>query len=108
MLIDKYLGDALYAAMVYVLLRIVSSAAPRRIALASMAIMILVEVFQLTMIPARLLASDKLAVRILARALGTEFAFRDLNAYGVGIFAIYHLDLACAHVRGRAGCRDKR
>ena len=87
-IVDKYLGDALYAAMVYVLITLVWRASTWRIALASMMIMTIIEVSQLTMIPAHLLASDRLAVRILARLLGTEFAFRDLLAYAVGIAGI--------------------
>jgi len=89
---DKYLGDALYAAMVYAILSLASRAAPWRKAIASMAIMTALEIFQLTMIPAHLLASDKLAVRIFARLLGTEFALRDLLAYAIGIFGIYFSD----------------
>ena len=84
-LIDKYLGDALYAAMVYVILRLFSRAAPWRNAALAMAIMTLIEIFQLTMIPAHLAASRQLLVRIAARLMGIEFSFLDLLAYAVGI-----------------------
>ena len=89
---DKYLGDALYAAMVYVILRLIWRTAA--VAAAAMAVMTILEVFQLTMIPARMLASDQLIVRICARLLGTEFSFVDLLAYAVGIGCIYLLDFA--------------
>jgi hypothetical protein len=87
---DKYLGDALYAAMVYAILRLVSTSASA--ALCAMLIMTSLELFQLTMIPARLLASEHLIMRICARLLGVEFSFLDLLAYGVGIGCIYLVD----------------
>jgi rRNA processing protein Krr1/Pno1 len=86
---DKYLGDALYAAMVYAILRLISRAYSRRTAVTAMAIMTAIEFFQLTMIPAHLLRSPHLIVRICARLIGTEFSFLDLLAYAVGITGIY-------------------
>ena len=86
-ILDKYLGDALYAAMVYVILRLLWRTAA--VALPAMAIMTAIELFQLTMIPARMLASEHWIVRICARLMGTEFSFLDLLAYGVGIGCIY-------------------
>ena len=88
-LFDKYLGDALYAAMVYAILRLFSRGA---VAVPAMAVMTIIELFQLTMIPAHLLASEHLIVRICARLMGTEFSFLDLLAYGVGIGCIYLAD----------------
>jgi Protein of unknown function (DUF2809) len=56
---DKYLGDALYAAMVYTILRLSWMAAVRaRLAVSAMAIMTVIELFQLTMIPAHLLTNE--------------------------------------------------
>jgi hypothetical protein len=55
-LIDKYLGDALYAVMIYVLLSLAWTSPARSRALAAMAI--------------------------------TEFSFRDLLAYAVGIAGV--------------------
>ena len=75
---DKYLGDALYAAMVCTLVRPTWVAA---------LVMVAIECFQLTGIPAGLLASDSLPLRLLARALGTHFSLLDLAAYAVGIAA---------------------
>jgi hypothetical protein len=87
---DKYLGDALYATMVYAILRLVWRT--RSVAAWAMAVMTVIELFQLTMIPARMLTSEHLIARICARAIGTEFSFLDLLAYGVGIACIYLLD----------------
>ena len=89
-ILDKYLGDGLYAAMVYVILRLLWKTAA--VALPAMAVMTSIELFQLTMIPARLLASEHWIVRICARLMGTEFSFLDLLAYGVGIGCVYLFD----------------
>jgi len=99
---DKYLGDALYAAMVYVILRLLWRTAA--VALPAMAVMTVIELFQLTMIPARMLASEHWIVRICARLMGTEFSFLDLLAYAVGIGCIYLLDswLFDSSLRSRA------
>ena len=75
---DKYLGDALYTAMVCTIV-------PRTWAVALL--MVAIECFQLTGIPAGLLTSDSWALRKLARLLGTQFSFFDLAASAVGIAA---------------------
>jgi hypothetical protein len=95
--IDKYLGDALYAAMIYVILRLLWRAAPLAVALSAMAVMTLIELFQLTMIPAHMLANQYLIVRICARLMGAEFSFLDLLAYAVGIGCIYLADSSHSH-----------
>src|SRR5256885_14138433 len=64
---DKYLGDALYAMMVYGILRMVSKAAVS--AVCAMVLMTAIELFQLTMIPAHMLGSEHLMTRICARLL---------------------------------------
>jgi hypothetical protein len=87
-IIDKYLGDALYAAMVYVILRLLWRATAVAVGMSAMITMTLVELFQLTMIPAHMLASDHLISRICARLMGTEFSFLDLLAYAAGIACI--------------------
>lgn len=91
---DKYLGDALYAAMVYAILRLFVRAAPA--ALYATAVMIAIELFQLTLIPAHMLANGNAIVRICGRLLGTQFHLADLVAYAVGIACIYLMD---AHSR---------
>jgi hypothetical protein len=91
-ILDKYAGDALYAAMVYVIVSLVWQTSRLRKAALAMLIMTALEVFQLTMIPAHMLASGNLATRIVARLLGTEFSFRDLLAYAVGILGVFILD----------------
>jgi hypothetical protein len=87
---DKYLGDALYAAMAYAILRLFWRGAA--VAVYAMAVMTAIELFQLTLIPAQLLASRHLVVRICARLMGTEFSFLDLLAYSVGIGTILFVD----------------
>jgi hypothetical protein len=87
---DKYLGDALYAAMVYGILRLSWRAAVS--AVSAMVVMTAIELFQLTMIPANMLASEHLMTRICARLMGVQFSFLDLLAYAVGIGCIYLVD----------------
>lgn len=87
---DKYPGDALYAMMLYCILRLFREAAAA--ALGAMAIMTALESFQLTMIPAQLHANENAAIRLCARLLGTEFGFGDLLAYAAGIACIYWWD----------------
>jgi hypothetical protein len=87
---DKYLGDALYAMMVYGILRLWSGSAVS--AVGAMVAMTAIELFQLTMIPAHMLASEHMMVRVCARLLGVQFSFLDLLAYGVGIGCIYLVD----------------
>lgn len=87
-LFDKYLGDALYAAMVYAVVRL--SGLTARVALWSGVIMAAIELFQLTGIPAALHRSGPLPVRLFARLLGTVFSWFDLAAYaaGIGVMAV--------------------
>ncbi len=87
---DKYLGDALYATMVYGILRLLSRASVS--AVCAMVAMTAIELFQLTMIPAHMLGNEHLIARICARLIGVEFSFLDLLAYGVGIGCIYLVD----------------
>lgn len=87
---DKYLGDALYAMMVYAILRL--GWKPAASAVSAMAVMTAIELFQLTMIPAHLLASEHWITRVCARLMGVGFSFLDLLAYAVGIGCIYLVD----------------
>ncbi len=91
-LFDKYLGDALYAAMVYVLFQLSGRIA--RVALWAAVTMTAIEFFQLTRIPADMLRSRYLAIRICARLLGTDFSVLDLLAYAVGIGCLAAIDRA--------------
>jgi hypothetical protein len=91
-LIDKYLGDALYAILAYLLLSLLRPGAAvwKRAALAC-AVMLAIEAFQLTLIPARLARTDSAPLRLLAVALGTTWSWWDVAAYAVGIalFALF-------------------
>lgn len=88
--LDKYLGDALYAAMVYGILRMFQGAG--RAAGWAVAVMTGIELFQLTGLPAAWFASEVGAVRLGARLLGVQFSLMDLLAYGVGIGLVYWWD----------------
>ena len=90
--IDKYLGDALYSAMVYTWISLFTRVTPLRKAVIAMSIMTVIELFQLTLIPAQMALSPNIAIRIPARLLGTQFSFLDLFAYAVGICGVFFLD----------------
>jgi hypothetical protein len=89
-LFDKYLGDALYAAMIYAILRLWWTS--RAAAVWAAAILIAVESFQLTSIAARMLENEQFMVRLAARLMGTHFSYLDLLAYGVAIGCMYVVD----------------
>jgi hypothetical protein len=87
---DKYLGDALYAAMVYVLFRLTGRIA--HVAVWAAVTMIAIELFQLTGIAAGMLRSGSAPERLCARLLGTDFSLLDLLAYAAGIVCIAAVD----------------
>src|SRR5436305_9211201 len=66
-LFDKYLGDAFYAAMVYVLFRLTGRIA--RVAVWAAVTMTAIELCQLTRVPAGMLRSGYPAVRACGRLL---------------------------------------
>ncbi len=85
-IVDKYAGDALYAAMVFLLISLFSPAlSPRARAFAALVIMTALEVFQLTLLPREMSNSSYIMVRVAGRLLGTTFSWLDLVAYYVGI-----------------------
>ena len=100
-LVDKYLGDALYAAMVYALLRLWIRSAG--VTIPAFVLMVCIELFQLTGIPAAMYASEQLLVRICGRLLGTSFSIFDLFAYAVGIGAMHVLDVRRSRSTRHAG-----
>lgn len=88
-LLDKYLGDALYSVMAYLLLALCRcGGTSQRRGVVAMVAMTGLELFQLTGIPLAMVRSGNLAMKIIGRLLGTTFAWQDLVAYGVGIAAI--------------------
>lgn len=92
LLLDKYLGDALYAAMFYVILRACRKPTPA--ALWAMLAMTVIECFQLTGIPAHLFSTGHPIIRLVARLLGTGFSLLDLLAYVAGIACLWAVESA--------------
>jgi hypothetical protein len=92
-LIDKYLGDVVYAAVFYLVLGIVwNRGGTRSKALLTLLFVLAVEVFQLTLIPLRFSQSDSFFLRFASILLGTQFAWPDIVAYLVGIVGVYFFD----------------
>ena len=90
---DKYLGDMLYAVLMYWLMSFVwTRAMPLTKLLLTTLIMILIEAFQLTGLPLSFRRSESVALHVFAIALGTTFSFFDIIAYLVGIVLVYLFD----------------
>ena len=88
LLSDKYMGDALYAVMVYLLLAFCRcGAAPLRLGVLTMIIMTALELFQLTGMPLRMTSNGSLLLHGIGRLMGTVFGWPDLVAYAAGVFA---------------------
>jgi len=91
---DKYLGDALYAVLIYLLLAIWRPRDPVWLrAVVSFALAFAVELFQLTGIPVSLIASENLAVKLFGIALGAHFRWWDVLAYALGIAFVVGVSL---------------
>lgn len=87
-LYDQNLGDALYAAAVYLMLGLLRPRWPAvRLALVALAACVAVELFQLTGIPARYASYSP--VRWL---LGTHFAWVDFVCYAAGVGSATAID----------------
>lgn len=90
---DKYLGDALYAVMVYLILSLLwaggSALYKAWIVLVAMS---MIETFQLTHIPLLFSRSENMLLKLAAILLGTQFSWLDLLAYLIGIVIISSLD----------------
>src|SRR5688572_30627041 len=90
---DKYLGDALYAVMVYLLVTILwGEGNPPKKAILTVAFMSMIEAFQLTLIPLQFRSSEHTILKVISILLGTTFSWLDLLAYLIGILGIYIVD----------------
>ncbi len=108
-LLDKYPGDALYAVMVFLLLRLVFTRADSaRLIAAAAAVMLGLELFQLTDIPLGWSRHAALPVRLAGRLLGTAFSWLDLLAYAAGLAAAWTLGRFSADTAGAASFRGGR
>ncbi|MBM7844917.1 MULTISPECIES: DUF2809 domain-containing protein [Herpetosiphon] len=98
-LFDNYLGDALYAAMLFMLLLVL---APRltlaKAALISFGVVVLIELFQLTNIPLAMRSHENSLLRLIAIVLGTTFNGWDLVSYAIGILIFFGYEAYWARV----------
>ena len=107
---DKYLGDAVYAAVFYLVMSLTwSEGAVTVKAILATAYVVSVEIFQLTQIPAQLNQSANLVVRAFAYVvLGSAFGWWDMLAYGVGIGGIAWVDKLYLRADDRPGITNHR
>jgi hypothetical protein len=83
---DKYLGDALYAILLYLCVTCLwPKKSPAWRATVSTITVAAIETFQLTGIPHQLSQSGSTPLNLLSRALGTHFSWLDMLAYIAGI-----------------------
>lgn len=94
-ILGKYLGDALYAAMVYILLALLMRriGTPGRFVLA-LILMVGIELFQLTHIPLGMRSSETTVFRLLSILLGTTFSWYDIAAYLIGLIMMVGVDIS--------------
>ncbi len=94
LVIDKYLGDALYAVMFYLLLSLFwPQGTPARKAAIILIFVTAIELFQLTGIPLGMRQRDNIGLKALSIVLGTGFSWWDMAAYGAGVMGVYGSDL---------------
>lgn len=95
-LFDTYLGDALYAAMVFDLILLVRpSVALHRAAALAFGLVCLIELFQLTNIPLAMREQGNPLLKLVSIVLGTKFGIIDILFYALGIVALLALELYC-------------
>lgn len=96
-LFDKYLGDALYAVMLYLFLRLASPSARLGIhRVAALLLVLAIECFQLTGLPLAWQSSDSVVLQALSIAVGTHFSAWDILAYVVGLASVFACDCRVA------------
>ena len=92
-LFDKYLGDVLYAVLLYLFLCLLwEKSTPVKRAILACGVMIVIETFQLTGLALQFSRSSSLLLKLIAVVLGTSFSWLDMLAYLVGILGIYVFD----------------
>ncbi|MFE3828124.1 DUF2809 domain-containing protein [Streptomyces sp. NPDC059092] len=102
--VAKYGGDALYTALVYVLVVLaVPRVRPRTAAAVALAFSVAVELLQLTGVPAEL-AARSTAARLV---LGSTFNAPDLLWYAVGAAVGWGVHAGCARVSGQRASRGR-
>lgn len=94
-ILGNYLGDALYAAMIYILLALLMGRVGTlaRFVLA-LILMVGIELFQLTHIPLAMRSSETTVLRLLSILLGTTFSWYDIAAYLIGLIMIVGVDIS--------------
>lgn len=90
---DKYLGDALYAVMLYLGFRLLWPAHGKgRHLIFATAFVLLIEAFQLTGIPANMRLQSSSIQKLISVALGTKFHLFDIIAYLIGNLSAWLID----------------
>jgi len=98
-ILDKYLGDALYAILFYLIFKLLlPKKTITQISLYSLLAVLSIELFQLTGIPLWLRQSDNKLAFYLSIALGTKYSFLDVIAYLIGLISVAFIDSAVHNI----------
>lgn len=90
---DEYLGDVLYASLIYLLIKLFfANLNPKQIFFSTLLLCFCIEIFQLTSIPLALLKSEIIFVKLIGHLLGTTFQFIDIISYIFGAALLYFID----------------
>lgn len=107
-ILDKYLGDALYAVLFYLIFKLLL---PKKntfhLSLYSLITVLAIEAFQLTGIPLELRQSGNQFAYYLSIALGTKFSYLDIVAYMVGIVSVACIDDVISGVKSKTSGKEK-
>ena len=107
-ILDKYLGDALYAVLFYLIFKLLL---PKKkilhLSLYSLITILAIEAFQLTGIPLELRQSGNQLAYYLSIALGTKFSYLDIVAYMVGIVSVACIDGVISGVKSKTSGKEK-
>lgn len=91
-ILDKYLGDLLYALMFYYIFKLFLANHWHRVGL-TFSLMIIFEVLQLIGISQILRSYQFLPYNILAILIGSQFSFLDILAYTIGLIIVSFIEL---------------
>lgn len=106
-ILDKYLGDALYAVLFYLIFKLLLP--KKKILHLSLCLItvLAIEAFQLTGIPLHLRQSGNQLAYYLSIALGTKFSYLDIVAYMVGIVSVACIDDVISGVKSKTSGKEK-
>ncbi len=87
-ILDKYLGDLLYAVMFFYIFKLLLSISTLYLALLTFILMMIFELIQLTGVTVFLREQEFIGFKLLAFLIGSEFSFVDILVYALGLVVV--------------------